>query len=236
MVPDLNFVVDAFGNYNSLIFESKLPRPSFKLTNARTFRGKLCYKVSSRFGKKTCHDFEMRISRNFDLPQSDWEDVIIHEMIHLFIASRGIKDTSAHGPAFRKEMHRINRQHGRKITVSARSSGGEAGKHNADKRVKAHYVFIGRLSDGRLCMAPAAKTRLFQLWDMSRFFPGVNGGKWIGSTDPWFNAYPHVQTPKLYIIKEEDLLPHLKGAILLDKKDNVIKIVNRRCNPDELLP
>lgn len=236
MIPNLEFVKATFLRYNTEIFNSELPEPRFNMTRARSFRGKLCYRIKKTFLKTVNHDFEMRISISFDIPQLEWEDVVIHEMIHLYIASKGIKDQSSHGPEFRKVMHFINKKHGRNIRVSAKSTAEQASRNNADKRVKAHYICLAKFSDGRLGVAPVAKTRIFRLWNDFNNFAGVESLKWIGTTDPWFNSFPHVRSPKLYLVSEEDLRSHLKGAVLLNKEGNVIKIINRRCCPDELLP
>ncbi|MDE6770803.1 MAG: sprT domain-containing protein, partial [Muribaculaceae bacterium] len=72
MVPNLNFVSEAFGRFNQSIFGGGLPTPRFRLTHARTFRGKLAYKVSTVWGRRRCSDFEMRISLDFDLPTDVW--------------------------------------------------------------------------------------------------------------------------------------------------------------------
>ena len=183
-------------------------------------------------GKKT-HDYEMRLSTGFDLPQKEWEDVVIHEMIHLYIVVKKIKDTSSHGQAFRRLMAEINHRHGRNIVVSARSTEEQL---DADKRIRGHYMCIAKFSDGRLGVAPVTKTRIFSLWDDFQNFPNVVSIKWIGSTDPWFNRFPRVMKAKLYVAKREELLPHLKGAVLLERTGNTIRAVSKRCYPDELLP
>ncbi|MCH5237256.1 MAG: SprT-like domain-containing protein [Muribaculaceae bacterium] len=236
MIPDLNFIRQTFHLYNRDIFSSKLPEPTFSLTRARTFRGKLIYKIRKTLLKTEFYDFEMRFSVNFDITQSEWEDVVIHEMIHLFIASEGIKDRSSHGPEFRKLMHTINKTHGRKIRISTKSTAREATDNNTDRRIKAHFICLARLNDGRLGVAPVAKTRIFNLWNGFNSFSGVKSLKWIGTTDPWFNALPHVQKPKFYLINEEEVSAHLRGAQPLERKGDIIRVVNRRCTPDELLP
>lgn len=236
MVPDLAFAKETFHTFNTLIFSSTLPEPRFTMTMARSFRGKLVYKLIRKYGKKTPFDFELRLSKSFDLEKSVWEDVVIHEMIHLYIALKGIKDRSSHGPAFRQMMHDINNTHGRSITVTARSDSEERTAVNADKRVKAHYVCIAKFSDGRFGIAPVAKTRIFKLWNLGKLFPEVTSIKWIGTTDSFFNTFPHIRTPKLYRVDPENLKSHLKGAQPLEKTGDVIRVVNRRCSPDELLP
>ncbi len=233
MIPDILFIKNSFSHFNSLIFKEELPEPRFALTKAHTFRGKLCYRVSHSFSVKKYDDFEIRISTGFDLPKSEWEDVVIHEMIHLFIVVKKIKDSSSHGPAFRRIMTLINRSHGRNIVVSARSTEEQL---DADKRIRGHYLCLAKFNDGRLGVAPVTKTRIFSLWDDFQKFPNVVSIRWIGSTDPWFNRFPRVMKAKLYIAKSEDVVSHLKGAVALERSGNTIRTVNRRCYPDELLP
>lgn len=237
MIPDLVFVNEAFKLFNREIFEDALPVPRFRMTHARTFRGKLCYRITSSWGGRRAEDFEMRISLDFDLPREEWEDVVIHEMIHLHIAHRGIKDSSSHGPKFRGLMAEINRRHGRHICVTARSTKEQLDK---DKRVRGHYLCIVKFNDGRLGVAPVAKSRIFELWDSFRSWPEVSDVSWIGTVDTWFNRFPRVMKTKVYITSREELLPHLKGAMRLERASgsgvDAIRAVGARCSPEELLP
>ncbi len=237
MIPDLVFVNEAFKRFNREIFEETLPVPRFRMTHARTFRGKLCYRVVNSRGRRRAEDFEMRISLDFDLPQEEWEDVVIHEMIHLHIAHHDIKDSSSHGPKFRAMMADINRRHGRRICVTARSTKEELDK---DKRVRGHYLCIVRFNDGRIGVAPVAKSRIFELWDSFSAWPEVSGVSWIGTVDTWFNRFPRVMKTKVYITSRDELLQHLKGAMRLERTiggaADSIKAVSVRCNPEELLP
>ena len=232
MIPDLQFVKESFARFNRLIFSDALPEPDFSLTRARTFRGKMVCSWKTLFGRRHSFGFEIRISVSFDLPRDEWEDVVIHEMIHYHIACNRISDTSAHGPVFRRMMREINTRHGRHITVSARSTD----EQRADGPVRAHYLCLAKLSDGRLGVAPVAKTRIFELWDVMRDLPGVAAVSWVGAVDPWFNRFPRVMTPKLYVVSKEDLLLHLKGGLRLEREGQVIRPVRKRCFPDELLP
>ena len=235
MLPSREFVTETFNKYNKLIFNSSLPIPRFIITTARSFRGKLVYTIQ-KINKKEYHDFEMRISRNFDLPATEWEDVVIHEMIHLHIAFHKLEDSSSHGPVFRQLMHTINHAHGRHINVSARSDAATSADSQINTAVKAHYICVAKFNDGRLGVAPVAKTRVFQLWDYFTSFPNVVSLKWVGTLDVWFNGFPHVRKPKFFIVKESVLRPHLKGGVLLQREGNIIKIISRQCYPDELLP
>ena len=233
MTPTLSFVSETFEIYNKAIFNGELPLPRFCMTHARTFRGKLCYRHTLSWGRRKCTDFEMRISLDFDLPQPEWEDVVIHEMIHLHIAAKGIKDSSSHGPVFRSLMGEINRRHGRHITISARRTEEELDR---DKRVRGHYLCLVRFSDGRLGVAPVAKSRIFDLWNAFSGWSEIRNVSWIGTVDPWFNRFPRVMKTKVYITTDAEVAPHLKGALRLERNGDSIRAVNPHCTPDALLP
>lgn len=233
MIPDLAFVKDSFRRFNALMFSGRLPQPEFALTRARTFRGKMTWRTVRSWGSVRNTGFEMRVSVLFDLEKEDWEDVVIHEMIHLHIVANRLRDDSAHGPLFRSIMAEINRTHGRHIAVSSRSTDKE---RSADSRPRAHFICLARMRDGRLCLAPVAKSRIFSLWDAFSSFPDVAAVRWIGAIHPWFSRFPRVMTPKLYIAAEEDVAAHLKGALPLERRGDTIKAVSSRCSPDELLP
>ncbi len=233
MVPDLKFVKQTFDIYNDRIFGGALPTPRIRLTHARTFQGKMCFRRTVAFGRERCSDFEMRISLDFDLPMSDWEDVVIHEMIHLHIAANGLKDTSTHGQLFCKLMGDINRLHGRKITVSARRTKEQI---DSDKRVRGHYLCLVRFHDGRLGVAPVAKSRIFELWNSFALWTEVKAVSWIGTIDPWFNRFPRVMKTKVYIASDADVAPHMKGALRLERQGPSIRAVAPGCEPEDLLP
>lgn len=233
MIPNLNFVKETFTRFNTEIFGSQLPEPRFRLTHARSFRGKLVYRWRRVLLKKECYDFEIRISMDFDSPRPEWEDVVIHEMIHLLIASKGLNDSSSHGPVFRRLMTDINARHGRHITISTRTSKEEA---DNDTRIRGHVVCVARFRDGRFGVAPVARSRIAQLWDAFPAFPQVEAIRWLGTTDPWFNRFPRVIKQKLYLATREDLLAHLKGAVEYERDGCFLRPLHRGLPPEALLP
>ena len=122
MRATIPYIQEKFDTYNALCFEGKLPAVPLKLSRARTFLGRLEYKRKYNFwGRVTkCTDFLMRVSTYYDLPEDQLDDIIIHEMIHYYIAYFCIKDRSAHGPVFRSMMKDINKKYGRHITISTK--------------------------------------------------------------------------------------------------------------------
>lgn len=122
MIATKEFVKECFERFNGQIFAGELPNIPIVLSRAKTFLGKVEYKsVRGFFGRILSNsDFRMKISTTYDLPEDVLEDVVLHEMIHYYIALKKIKDKSAHGPKFREMMKRINAEYGRHITISHR--------------------------------------------------------------------------------------------------------------------
>lgn len=78
---------DTFVRFNAELFRSELPMPRIRLSRASSFLGMLQYKVHRRgFGRKhTYSDYALIFSTLYDLLQSEWEDVVIHDMIHYML-------------------------------------------------------------------------------------------------------------------------------------------------------
>ena len=122
MVPTIPYIQSRFDEFNARFFVGALPPVPIKLSNARTFLGKLTFTKRRKwlFGEWTYSNFVLRINTRFDLPEQLIEDTILHEMIHYYIAVNQLRDTSTHGHLFRQEMKRINAEGNRHITISYR--------------------------------------------------------------------------------------------------------------------
>lgn len=120
MVPTIEFVQSVYDRFNIEIFGGQLPAIPMRMSHARSFIGKVQYKyVRGLFGRiKGYTDYKLVVSTFYDLAEQELEDVVIHEMIHYWILTRGIKDSSSHGRVFRAMMKDINSRYGRHITIS----------------------------------------------------------------------------------------------------------------------
>lgn len=209
MTPTVEYVESKIGEFNALLFDSCLPPITVRLSRAKSYLGKVQYVRKRRwFGKPACNtDFVMRISTVFDLTEPEQEDVIIHEMIHCFIAVKGLKDSSTHGTLFRGMMERINSEFGRNVTVSHRMAPGTVNPRMQEVRL--HHVCVSQLKDGHwgitVC-SEAMKPKLDRL--LPRYYP-LSRKKWYTSRDTFFNRFPRARTPKVYKITEAELSEHL---------------------------
>ena len=127
------------------------------------------------FGKTQYYDFVLRISTRLEQTEEEIIDTLLHEMIHLYIASHQLKDSSSHGPVFRKMMNDLNQRFGRHITISHRKTKDEL---NQDTQRRQHLVCVSTLASGERGITIAAKSRLLQLWDQIPRIPEIVSQTW----------------------------------------------------------
>ena len=215
MQPTVEYLEERFDTFNRMCFDGALPRIPIKLSRARTFVGRLIYRPVRDWRGRVVRreDFVLRISTYFDLPEAEIEDTLIHEMIHYWIAWKGIKDTSSHGKEFRRIMKEVNALHGRHLTISHKSTPEE---QDRDTRVRDHYFCVSQLADGRTALTVAAQPCIARIRRAFRWSPSIRSQTWYHSRDPWFNRYPHCRSPKIFPVDPAVLQPHLDAAELLN--------------------
>ena len=217
MIATVPFIQDTFDRFNALCFEGVLPAVPVVLTKAGTFLGKMEYKSRRDFfGVVSSHyDFRLKISTGFDLPQEELEDVIIHEMIHYYIACRNLRDTSVHGETFRRIMDTINRKYDRHITVRHHGRPEQNLVRDGSKQFKKHFLCVSTFPDGKKGITVCASTKIFELYRLLPRYYRITEMEWYGSIDPFFNRFPRANTPKIYKITEEELSEHLLESVPL---------------------
>lgn len=221
MEISIEYIASKVSEYNKLMFGGELPPLDIRLSNARTFVGKLHYlKHRNLRGGWTCKDFQLIISTHFDVPEHVIEDTIIHEMIHYYIMYRQITDTSSHGEVFRDMMTRINTQFHRNVSISIRLP-----EESKDVEIRLNIVGISQLTEGRVGVTVAARTRLLEIWNHLEQRPDVISCTWYISTDPFFNKFPRSLTAKIYRITQEEVDKHLSYSSKLERHGQVVKLV-----------
>lgn len=209
MIPTIDYIRSKFIEFNTLFFDGKLPEPPFELSRARKTLGQVVYRRSHGTNGMWHYDnFIIRISSCIDMSETEWEDTILHEMIHLWILSNQWTDSSAHGMLFRHKMKELNTRHGRHITICHRS----AEELEQDRSPRQHFICVTLLSDGRCGFTPAVHTRIRPLRRQMSRIPGIVKQRWYVTENPFFNRFSRTMKPKLYIIKEEELQKQLEDA------------------------
>lgn len=217
MTATVPFIQKAFDRFNALCFEGVLPAVPIVLTRAGTFLGKMEYKSRRDFfGIVSSHyDFRLKISTGFDLTQEELEDVIIHEMIHYYIAYRNLRDSSAHGETFRRIMETINQKYGRHITVRHHGEPEQNLVRGGSTQCRKHYLCVSTFPDGNMGITVCASTKIFELYRLLPKYYQITKMEWYGSIDPFFNRFPRANTPKIYNITKEELSEHLLESVSL---------------------
>lgn len=209
MRPTQDQVNKWFDRYNILCFEGKLPRPQIKLNTRYGVMGltKYCV-VSYPNGETRCTDISIEISIRRDLPEQEYIDTIIHEMIHYYIAYNNLKDNAPHGVLFQQIMQNIINRHGIKITQS----------YNPDEDVlvntigRYRYICTAQTKDGYMWMSVIARNKVLGVWtaleDDDRFI----NIRWYISDREIFSQFPVSVTLRLMCIEPEKLKKYLTGA------------------------
>lgn len=197
MTITATMLYERFAHFNRVIFGGALPLPNLRISSARTRAGSFTH-ATRLVGGRRHHRYTITISRAFDLQPTQLEDVIIHEMIHFHIALNGPKSEPPHGPTFRSMMERINREHGRNITVRLDAAPPAASK--AEPRP----LCVATLDDGRVAIVVSARASVARLnRDLPRHFP-IKEMHWYLSDHKHIARFPACRTPKLYTLSGGD--------------------------------
>lgn len=201
-----------------MFFSGKLPQVPILLSQAKTYLGICTFKRKNPLlGNSKAYDFKLSFSTRLDLPQNVLEDIIIHEMIHLYIGYFQIKDTSPHGKVFREFMNKINSNFGRHISISHKTTA-EQKQSAVNTRVQYHVIAVVKFTDGRkgIKVLPRILQRIDAYYKAIIKAKGVVSIDFYMSKDPFFHRYPNSGAFKVYAIKPEELTEHLSDAELIN--------------------
>ncbi len=189
-----------FAEFNVRYFNSELPVPAFAVGNSRTRRGTLSWRIHRKWFSKTSGDFKIRISNYFDVEEDDFKNVLLHEMIHLHIVSKGINDTSPHGVVFHEMMRRINAD-GWKIRVSEKFGNKVEVAHRKDVRWRVIMATV--TTDGKYLLSVVNPRYVRFIDSVMKRSPNVQSCSWYISQDDYFASFPMVRSPKGRIVPKD---------------------------------
>lgn len=214
MKPTTDYIERKFQEFNTLMFGSKLTMPPILLSRARTFVGQCAAKKRrTLFHGTQLFDFRLKFSVCFDLTEEEWEDTIIHEMIHYYIGVNGLKDTSAHGKVFRQMMEAINQKYGRKLTISHKTSP-EQSEELYNSRKVWHVIALLQFADGRkgLKVLPRIRQRIEAYRTTMLRDKRITQIDLFMSNDPYFNRFPNSSAFNAILANEDEFMPHIQQA------------------------
>lgn len=124
MVADFNTMPMMFSECNKKYFNHELPMPKFGLINKTSILARFEYRKNNgkNKAKKPLEYKMLMFSDCFDFDEKDFIEIMVHEMVHYYIAWNGIKDNGAHGKKFMEIANELNEKYGLNITKTKDAS------------------------------------------------------------------------------------------------------------------
>lgn len=200
MQVSVELLKEWFTGFNVRYFDGSLPVPAFAVGHSRTRLGSLTWRYKYKlFFRRPC-SYVIRVSNYYDLDELQFKSVLLHEMIHLHIVSRRLKDSSPHGVLFRKIMNEINAD-GWNVSVSANMRGVSRSRCAAGRRKR--IVLAACMADGRHLLSVVSPRHVMTVDHVVRRSSGVKSYSWHVSADEYFADFPVVRTPKGRIVSAD---------------------------------
>ena len=121
MVVTERIIEQKYREYDKAYFNDELPIPRFGLLKSYTTCGYFsCRKI---IGKRRVKGPLLEISVYYDWKEEDLKNVIVHEMIHYYLAYKHIDNGLTHGDAFKEMASDFNTKYDLNITEMVDCSG-----------------------------------------------------------------------------------------------------------------
>lgn len=183
-----------FKQFNADYFGDELPVPRLALSKARTRLGTMSCKRRLRVCVVEYSDFTIRISTYYDCTEREYQETLLHEMIHYYITYKRIRDKSSHGPVFRRMMERLNSQYGWHITVSSSMRGHELSDPQSARKVCTYVVLAIVTNDGRRMLSVVSPRSAREIDRQARMVAEIVDHRWYMTQDEYFRKFPKVRT------------------------------------------
>lgn len=115
MVANYDNMLLTFDTCNMEYFEGKLLFPQFELLHSYRTCGYFEYTKGGWFDK-TLYDPTISITDYYDFTEEQFRDIMVHEMIHYYLAYFGIDRRCKHGKMFKEMAERLNKTYHLNIT------------------------------------------------------------------------------------------------------------------------
>lgn len=116
MVANIQNIQLAFNKCNEKYFEGKLPIPMFDLLHSFRTCGYCQCDYEQGWFSRTLYNFRISMTDYYDFTPKQFEDILVHEIIHYYLAYFGIDKSCSHGREFKKMAKRLNQAYGLNIT------------------------------------------------------------------------------------------------------------------------
>lgn len=209
-----------FREFNCRYFGDELPEPRLVVSHARTQLGQFrCQRQRTSWLRKlspfTTHhspqaSYTIKVSEYYDVGERELQNVLLHEMIHFYISYKGLRDTSAHGPEFRRIMQWLNDEHGWHITVSTNTKGWTVSKPYQQRQLRRRHVIAVETTDGHCYLGVVHADYVKHVDRQATRTPQVKSHRWFTTTDAYFADFPQSRTLRARRLKRADYEQRLR--------------------------
>ena len=116
MIANYTTMYEMFTECNERYFNGSLPIPYLNTMNKLNILARFEYNKDKN-GEHPIKWQEIKISDCYDYTEDDFREIMVHEMIHYYIAWNGIKDNKEHGKEFLRISEEINKKYNLNITI-----------------------------------------------------------------------------------------------------------------------
>ena len=203
MQIDTEWIAVNFDRFNKENFGGRLTPPKFSVNNARTRLGSMAFKWKRSLFKRETYDYVIRLSNYYDIPEVEFQNVLLHEMIHYYIAVNRFKDDSVHGTMFRSIAQRINKQ-GWNIVVRTDTRKWSVAERNRKKVItRKRIVLAASTTDGKYFLSVIGPGSVRKVKLQIARTPQIREVRWFESSDDYFQQFPQCRTLRGRIVTKE---------------------------------
>ncbi len=201
-----------FHDFNIRYFQEKLPEPRLLVSRSRTQLGQFsCRRLrKGLFRGYTTTGYTIKVSEYYDMEERDYQQTLLHEMIHYYIAFVGAKDTSPHGRLFRELAERLNNAGGWHITVSSRTDHLRA----RNQKSSAQYLLVlFKSSDNHYFLSVVNPDYRNYIARQAQSSPMIADCRFVVSHDERYATWPRTRTLRGRRITEKEYLQIIANSM-----------------------
>lgn len=202
MQIDTAWMERQFDRFNKEYFGAGLPRPKYLVNNARTRLGSMTFKWKRTWRKQETYDYAIRLSNYYDVAEIEFQNVLLHEMIHYYIAVNHFKDDSVHGMMFRSIAERINK-YGWHIVVRTDTRNWPVAVRNQNRLRRSRMVLAAHTTDGKYFFSVIGPGSIRKVKRQLVFHPQIREVRWLETDDAYFQDFPQCRTLRGRVVKKD---------------------------------
>jgi hypothetical protein len=128
-----------FNIYNGEYFHNSLPVPEFKVIH----KNKTFGRFECRVGWKSISQPVIMVTDKYNFTEEQLRDIMVHEMIHYYLAYKRIDRIITHGKAFKEMMNDFNLNEGLNIQITYNPKDFEVDKNKETTLEKVSNFIFG---------------------------------------------------------------------------------------------